>query len=105
MLDAGGETTWDTERGHQPPRGGSGELPGSEHHGPAPEHHPPSSHRTRGCQRSWQPGDPHSRRLVGGTQPLLSNSPGAKQHRAEQHAVLPPSPPHTRGCRFSPQAS
>lgn len=51
VLDAGEETTWDTERGHRPPRGGSDELPGRECDPPALEHHPPSSHCTRGWQR------------------------------------------------------
>ena len=108
-LDTGRETTWDTERGRQPPRGGFDELPGRECDVPAREHHLPSSHRTRGWRRSQEPEDPRSRCLAGGTRALLSASPLAQKHRAEGSAPSTVSTheadiPAGGVCGFNPEA-
>lgn len=49
MLDPGGEMTWDTERGQQPPWAGLMSCQ-AECDLPAPEHHPPSPPHTQGCR-------------------------------------------------------
>lgn len=108
MLDPGGETTWDTERGHQPPWAGlmSCQAGSAICQPRSITHHHPHTCRGGGAEGPSQPspcwGDPA----------LLSASPLARKHQAKR-CIEPPSPspptgqdpPAGGGCRLSPNIS